>query len=514
MKKTLLLGFSILVSSMTFAQQKAEVVVNTDLGQHQISKHIYGHFSEHLGRCIYDGLWVGEDSHIPNVKGVRKDIIDALKHIKIPNLRWPGGCFADEYHWMDGIGPRAERPKMVNTHWGGVVEDNSFGTHEFLNLCEALETEPYICGNMGSGTVEEMSKWVEYITFDGESPMANLRKKNGREKPWKVTYWGVGNENWGCGGNMTAEGYAENYRRYATYCRNYGENRLYKVAGGPNVDDYHWMTTTMKNIPHGMVNGVSLHNYTFTRRWEDKGNALGFNEDEYFLLLEHGMRMDELVTRHSAIMDMYDPAKRIGLIVDEWGAWYNVEPGTNPGFLYQQNTLRDALLAGTILNIFHKHADRVKMANIAQLVNVLQALFLTEGDKMLLTPTYHVFDMYKVHQDATMLPIDIKTPKYSRVSRSIDAVSASASKDNTGKVHVSLVNIDPSKPIEISCDVRGLKNGRFISANVITGDKIDSHNTFEKPNQVILKDFKDASFKNGTLTVKVPAKSLVTIELN
>lgn len=514
MKKTLLLGFSILVSSMTFAQQKAEVVVNADLGQHQISKHIYGHFSEHLGRCIYDGLWVGEDSHIPNVQGVRKDIIDALKHIKIPNLRWPGGCFADEYHWMDGIGPRAERPKMVNTHWGGVVEDNSFGTHEFLNLCEVLETEPYICGNMGSGTVEEMSKWVEYITFDGESPMANLRKKNGREKPWKVTYWGVGNENWGCGGNMTAEGYAENYRRYATYCRNYGENRLYKVAGGPNVDDYHWMTTTMKNIPHGLVNGVSLHNYTFTRRWEDKGNALGFNEDEYFLLLEHGMRMDELVTRHSAIMNIYDPAKRIGLIVDEWGAWYNVEPGTNPGFLYQQNTLRDALLAGTILNIFHKHADRVKMANIAQLVNVLQALFLTEGDQMLLTPTYHVFDMYKVHQEATMLPVDIKTPKYSRVSRSIDAVSASASKDSNGKVHVSLVNIDPSKPIEISCDVRGLKNGRFISANIITGDKIDSHNTFEKPNQVILKDFKDASFKNGTLTVKVPAKSLVTIELN
>ena len=514
MKRNLLIYLSLFISITAFAQKKAEVIVNTDQGKYKIDKHIYGHFSEHLGRCIYDGLWVGENSAIPNVNGVRKDIIDALKQIKIPNLRWPGGCFADEYHWMDGIGPRAERPKMVNTHWGGVVEDNSFGTHEFLNLCEALETEPYICGNMGSGTVEEMSKWVEYITFDGESPMANLRKKNGREKPWKVSLWGVGNENWGCGGNMTAEGYAENYRRYATYCRNYGENQLYKVAGGPNVDDYHWMTTMMKNIPLHMMKGVSVHNYTFTYHWNDKGNATDFTEDQYFSLLEHGMRMDEIVKRHAAIMDIYDPEKRIAMVVDEWGAWYNVEKGTNPGFLYQQNTLRDALLAGTILNIFHKHCDRVRIANIAQLVNVLQALFLTEGDKMLLTPTYHVFDMYKVHHDATMLPITVNTPKYGRLNREIDAVSVSASKDANGKVHVSLVNLDPHNAIDITCDVRGLNNGRFVSGNIITAPKTDSHNTFENPNQVVLKDFKDANFRNGTLTVKIPAKSLITIELN
>jgi len=514
MKKNLLICLFLFFSIAVCSQQKADMVVNADMGKYKINKHIYGHFSEHLGRCIYDGLWVGENSNIPNVNGVRKDIIDALKHIKIPNLRWPGGCFADEYHWMDGIGPRADRPKMINTHWGGVVEDNSFGTHEFLNLCEELGTEPYICGNMGSGTVEEMSKWVEYITFDGESPMANLRKKNGREKPWKVELWGVGNENWGCGGNMTAEGYAENYRRYATYCRNYGSNHLYKIAGGPNVDDYHWMTIMMKNIPHWMMKGVSLHNYTMTRHWNDKGNATGFNEDEYFLLIENGMRMDELVTRHSAIMDMHDPAKNVGLIVDEWGAWYNVEKGTNPGFLYQQNTLRDALLAGTILNIFHKHCDRVRVANIAQLVNVLQALFLTQGEKMLLTPTYHVFDMYKVHQEATMLPIDIKSPDYSRVNRRIKAVSASASKDADGKVHISLVNIDPNNSIEISCDIRGLKNGKMVSGNIITAPQTDSHNTFENSSQVVMKDFKDASYKNEVLTIKMPAKSLVTIELN
>ncbi|MBK5720953.1 alpha-N-arabinofuranosidase [Dysgonomonas sp. Marseille-P4677] len=513
MKKNLLLCLFLFMYIMAFSQQKAEMVVNTNQGKYKIDKHIYGHFSEHLGHCIYDGLWVGENSNIPNINGVRKDIIDALKHIKIPNLRWPGGCFADEYHWMDGIGDRANRPKMVNTHWGGVVEDNSFGTHEFLNLCEVLETEPYICGNMGSGTVEEMSKWVEYITSDGESPMSNLRKKNGREKPWKISLWGVGNENWGCGGNMTAEGYAENYRRYATYCRNYGENKLYKVAGGPNVDDYRWMEIMMKNIPHHMMSGVSVHNYTFTYSWENKGNALNFNEDEYFSLLEHGMRMDEIVTKHAAIMDKYDPKKNIAMIVDEWGAWYNVEPGTNPGFLFQQNTLRDALLAGTILNIFHKHCDRVRIANIAQLVNVLQALFITEGDKMLLTPTYHVFDMYKVHQDATMLPIDIISPSYSRLGKEIKSVSASASKDSDGKIHISFVNIDPNQSIDITCNIKDLKNTNSVSGNIITAPGTSYHNTFAKPNEVVLKDFKEAKIKDGTLTLKMPAKSLVTIEI-
>lgn len=515
MKRNLfILLFIVSGFTLTIAQQKAEVVINTNEGKYQIDKHIYGHFSEHLGRCIYDGLWVGEDSPIPNINGVRKDIIDALKHIKIPNLRWPGGCFADEYHWMDGIGPKEQRAKMVNTHWGGVVEDNSFGTHEFLNLCEVLETEPYICGNMGSGSVEEMSKWVEYITSDNESPMTNLRKQNGREKPWKVSLWGVGNENWGCGGNMTAEGYAENYRRYATYCRNYGENRLYKIAGGPNGGDAHWMNIMMKNIPHGLMRGVSVHNYTVTHHWGNKGDATGFTEDDYFSLLLNGFNMDSIITKHAKIMDTYDPRKRISMVVDEWGAWYNVEPGTNPGFLYQQNSLRDAILAGTILNIFHKHADRVKIANIAQLVNVLQSLILTEGDKMLLTPTYHIFDMYKVHQDATMLPIDLKSPLYSNKGRSMDAVSISASRDKDGKIHVSLVNLDPNNSIDVSCDLKGLASkAKVVSGNIVTADKIDSHNTFDNPNTVVLKEFKNATLKNEKLQVKMPAKSVVTVEI-
>lgn len=513
MKKTLFICLALFIGATAFAQKKATVVVNADLGQYPIDRNIYGQFSEHLGRCIYDGLWVGENSQIPNVNGVRKDIIDALKHIKIPNLRWPGGCFADEYHWMDGIGPRDKRAKMVNTHWGGVVEDNSFGTHEFLNLCEALGTEPYICGNLGSGSVEEMSKWVDYITSDGESPMSEMRKKNGREKPWAVKFWGVGNENWGCGGNMTAEAYAEDYRRYATYCRNSGENKLYKIAGGPNVDDYHWMTTMMKNIPQHLVNGVSLHNYTFTRGWGDKGDATGFSEDDYFAVLENGLRMEDLIKRHSTIMDIYDPAKRIGLIVDEWGAWYNVEKGTNPGFLYQQNTLRDAILAGLILNVFHDHADRVKMANIAQMVNVLQALFLTEGDQMLLTPTYHVFDMYKVHQDATMLPTTVETGKYGRQNRKIDEVSVSSSKDKDGKIHISFVNVNPNEAMEIECDIRGAKDPKLVNANIITAPQTSSYNTFDNKEAVTLKDFKGASVKNGKLTFSMPAKSLVTVEI-
>lgn len=511
-KSSLYFTIVLLIQSVG-AQQKATVVINADQGTTTINRNIYGQFSEHLGHCIYDGLWVGENSSIPNTNGVRTDVIDALKRIKIPNLRWPGGCFADEYHWMDGIGPREKRAKMINTHWGGLVEDNSFGTHEFLNMCEAIGTEPYICGNLGSGTVEEMSKWVEYMTSDGESPMSSLRKQNGREKPWKVKYFGVGNESWGCGGNMTAEGYAENYRRYATYVRDYGNNRLYKIAGGPNGDDYHWTETLMKNIPQWMMSGISLHNYTIGGNWSDKGNATGFSEDDYFRVLENGNKMDELLTKHSAIMDVTDPAKRIGIVVDEWGAWYNVEKGTNPGFLYQQNTLRDALLAGSILNIFHKHADRVRMANIAQMVNVLQSIILTEKEKILLTPTYYVFEMYKVHQDATLLPLKLTSAEYSRMGRKLKSISSSASIDKDGVIHITLINIDPANDIELSCEVRGTKTSTISNGQIITAKEVGSFNTFDNPSQVTLQSFKNASYKNGVLSMKLPAKSLVTIEL-
>lgn len=491
--------------------QENKVYFNVDQGDQIISKHIYGHFSEHLGQCIYGGFWVGEDSPIPNTRGIRNDVVKALKDISIPNLRWPGGCFADEYHWMDGIGPRNERPKMVNTHWGGVVEDNSFGTHEFLDLCEQLGCEPYICGNVGSGTVEEMSKWVEYITFEGESPMANLRRKNGREKPWSVKFWGVGNENWGCGGNMNAEFYADQYLRYATYCRNYGDNRLYKIAGGANSEDYNWTEVLMDKIG-GRMQGLSLHYYTVPRTWSEKGSATQFDEQEYFTTIDKAFHMGELVAKHSTIMDKYDPQKRVALIPDEWGTWYDVEPGTNPGFLYQQNTMRDAIVAGLTLNMFNNHSDRVKMANIAQTINVLQAVILTKDDKIVLTPTYWVYYLYKFHQDATMIPVKFVGNKIKHQGMEMDAISVSASRDAAGKMHITLVNIDPNETQTVEGLLGGVK-AKKVSGKVLTSNKINDHNTFESPNTVMAKDFNGAKLANGNLSVSLPSKSVVLLEI-
>ncbi|HZJ57600.1 MAG TPA: alpha-N-arabinofuranosidase [Clostridia bacterium] len=491
---------------------KNRLVVNADLGSTVINRNIYGHFSEHLGRCIYEGIWVGEDSPIPNTHGIRKDVLDALKQMGIPVLRWPGGCFADEYHWKDGIGPRENRKKMINTHWGGVTENNHFSTHEFLKLCELLECEPYICGNLGSGTVQEMSEWVEYITFDGTSPMADWRRENGREEPWSLKYFGVGNENWGCGGNMRAEYYADEYRRYQTYVRSYGKNRIYKIACGPNTDDYHWTEVMMREAGN-MMDGLSLHYYTVPGTWEAKGSSTQFDEQDWFITMAKTLHMEELVTRHSTIMDKYDPEKRIGLIVDEWGTWYDVEPGTNPGFLYQQNTLRDALVAGINLNIFNNHADRVQMANIAQTINVLQSVILTEGDKMLTTPTYHVFKMYKVHQDATLLPIDLKSAAYEGRDSSIPQVSASASKNKDGIIHVSLCNLHHSEPTDLNLKLRGLLLGR-ITGRILTSDNMNDHNTFQEPEKVQPKTFNDYNIlDDNSLSINLPPKSVVLLAI-
>lgn len=514
MKRAFLLILLILNADLLFSQDaKTKVVLNLDQCKDTISKHIYGQFSEHLGRCIYGGIWVGENSTIPNTRGIRNDVVEALKKIKIPNLRWPGGCFADEYHWMDGIGPRDKRPKMINTHWGGVVEDNSFGTHEFMDLCEQLGAEPYICGNLGSGSVEEMSKWVEYLTFDGESPMSKLRKENGREKPWKVKFWGVGNENWGCGGNMTAEFYADNYKRYATYCRNYGSNRLFRIAGGPYGDDVHWMETLMKNVNKSLMQGVSLHYYT-VRDWGNKGSATQFQEEDYFTTIEKCLQIEESIKKQIDVMDRYDPEKRVALIVDEFGNWFDVEPGTNPGFLFQQNTLRDAITCAINLNIFNNYCSRVKMANIAQMVNVLQSLILTDGPKMVLTPTYYVYELYKVHHDATMIPINIKSPMYQYNDKSLPALNISASKDKSGKIHLTLVNINPKEEIELECELKGIEKIKKGFGRIITAKELNSFNTFDKPNNVISSDFNNFEVTNKLISIRIPSKSVLMIELN
>jgi len=460
-----------------------KIIIDTDVKQGTINKNIYGHFAEHLGRCIYEGIWVGEDSSIPNTRGIRNDVVAALKNIKIPVLRWPGGCFADEYHWKDGIGPKEERKRMINTHWGGVVENNHFGTDEFLDLCEQLECEPYICGNVGSGTVQEMQEWVEYVTFDGESPMANLREKNGRKKPWSLKYFGVGNENWGCGGHMRPEFYADLYRRYQTYVRNYGSNKIYKIACGANVADYKWTDVLMREAA-GFMDGLSLHYYTVPGdSWQNKGSATDFTEAEWNKTISKSLFMEELITKHSTIMDKYDPNKRVGLIVDEWGTWYNVEPNTNPGFLYQQNTLRDALVAGITFNIFNNHCDRVRMANIAQTINVLQAVVLTDKEKMILTPTYHVFEMYKVHQDAELLRTTVVSENSSK-SKNSTGVSVSASKDANGNIHLTICNSDLEKQVEIDIDLRGEYGIKELSGRVLSDDKMNAHNTFDKPEDI------------------------------
>lgn len=491
----------------------ASLVLRADQAGPVINRNIYGHFAEHLGRCIYEGLWVGPDSDIPNTRGIRHDVLAALKNLHIPVLRWPGGCFADEYHWKDGIGPKEQRPSMINTHWGNVVENNHFGTHEFMDLVAQLGCEAYICGNVGSGTVQEMMEWVEYLTSDALSPMANLRRANGRDDAWHVKYFGVGNESWGCGGNMTPEFYADNYRRYNTFVKNYRPDRpIYRIACGANSDDYNWTEVLMRQAATRM-DGLSLHYYTLPHDdWQHKGSATKFAEDEWFITLKKTLRMEELITRHGAIMDKYDPKKRVGLIVDEWGTWYDVEPGTNPGFLYQQNTLRDAIVAGLNFHIFHAHADRVAMANIAQTVNVLQAMVLTDQAKMLLTPTYHVFEMYKVHQDATALRVDLISPDYAFGDQHIPAVSASASKNAAGKVHLSLVNTHAHEAVTVTCTLAGLE-AKSVSGRVLTAGAMNAHNTFDQPDAVAPQAFDGAQIEGGTLTVTLPAKSVVVLSL-
>ena len=491
------------------------IFINADIPAGTINKNIYGHFSEHLGRCIYGGIWVGKNSPIPNTDGIRNDVAEALKKLRIPVLRWPGGCFADEYHWKDGIGPYEKRPKMINTHWGGVIEDNSFGTHEFLDFCEMIGAEPYICGNVGSGTVYEMQQWIEYITFDGVSPMAELRKQNGREKPWKLKYFGVGNENWGCGGNMRAEYYADLYRRYSTYVRNYGGNRIFKIACGSGNFDTHWTEVLMREAGRFM-DGLSMHWYSLpTGNWKDKGSATEFGEDQWFSTLRNILLIDDLIKKHSVIMDKYDPEKRVAIIFDEWGTWYNVEPGTNPGFLFRQNTVRDALVAGVALNIFNSHCDRVQMANIAQLVNVLQSVILTEGEKMVLTPTYHVFDMYKDHMGSKLLQSGFKgqVPEYRFGEDSVPAVSMSASmSEETGHIFITICNLDPNNSQNIEVDIRGTAcKLSEAEGTVLAGSAMNAHNTFDKPDNVKPAAMNRIPVKDNVLEVTLPPMSVSAI---
>ena len=517
MNKLQLLLFSVIVA-LTFTGLKAQVTITADTGnaKEKISKHIYGHFSEHLGNCIYGGIWVGEDSSIPNTNGIRADVADALIEAGIPSLRWPGGCFADEYHWKDGIGPKNKRPPMINTHWGMVSEDNSFGTHEFLELCELLGCEPIFAGNVGSGTVRELSEWVEYVNADIKSLMTMLRAENGHPEPWYVKYWNIGNESWGCGGNMTPEIYFDNMVQYSTFMRNYPGKRLYKIIVGPGGSDTEWTERLLKkaadNGKLGMFNAISMHYYTVPGpSWRQKGSATEFGEKEWIVTIRKALGIEGLIEKNIEIFKKYSPWRKIGLAVDEWGCWHNEEPGTKGGFLYQQNTLRDAMVAALSLNIFNNHCDWVKMANIAQTVNVLQAMILTKDAEIVKTPTYYVYKMFKVHQDATLIPTELESPVYDFGDESIPALSVSASKNDAGEVHFTLANFDPHNSHKIKIPVEsGLD---FSYGEILTSAEINDFNDFGKEEKVTTSEFKHAKVSDNNLEFEIPAKAILMLEL-
>jgi len=491
------------------------IALNPGAAKDRINKNIYGHFAEDLGRCIYGGFYVGDSNKmIANREGVRLDIIDALKKLKIPVLRWPGGCYADHYHWKNGIGPKDKRPRTENVSWGNVRETNAFGTNEFLNLCETLHADPYLAMNVGGGTVQEAEEWVQYVNHaNGKSGLTDLRMQNGRATPWNVKYWGIGNESWDCGGHMSVDHYIDLYKQYATLITSYGNSEgLYRIAVGPGTEDFKWTEALMRDIPKKLIEGISIHHYSVID-WSKKGSSTGFSESEYFSTMEQAYRMENMVSGNIEVMDKYDPEKKVGLVVDEWGGWYDTDPGADGSSLYQQNTMRDAMIAGLTLNIFNNHCDRVQMANLAQCVNVLQAVILTKEEKMVLTPTYHVMEMYNVHQGALMLPVSITSNNYTFGGKSIKAVSASASKDSTGAVHISLVNMDAHNDQELTIDL-GSFTPKTVTGRILHSAKIQDYNSFENPVKIQPESFHGAAVKGNNLSLKLPPFSVVVLELS
>jgi alpha-L-arabinofuranosidase len=486
------------------------IEVHSKKAAHQVSRHIYGHFAEHLGWGIYGGIYVGEENkEIPHQHGIRLDVVDALRQLRIPNLRWPGGCFADTYHWRHGIGPKEKRPAIVNTWWGGVSEDNTFGTHDFLDLCQMLQAEPFISANVGSGTVRDLMDWVQYVNHDGISPMAELRRSNGRDTAWGVKYWGLGNEMWGCGGNMRPEYYADLYRHFATFMTDWSNTtQIFRIASGPQSTDYRWTEVLMRDVPHKLMEGIGLHHYAVID-WNNKGPAANFSMEQYFQTMRVAWAMDEIVEKHAAIMDRYDPENRVALVVDEWGTWYDPEPGTNPGFLHQQNTMRDALVAGMTLNIFNNHSHRVRMANLAQAVNVLQAVLLVKGPMVIKTPTYHVMDLYKSHQDGRHIPVLFESPLYKVTDQSVPALNVSATSQSEGEAFITLVNIDPLAPATVRLLLDRDFNG--VSITSLSSPDIQNGNSFQFPQRVIPKPFMDFRFRGSLLELDLPPACVVAV---
>ena len=516
----LAIHFALIVTAPVVAQEKIELRIDVSRTGAKIDRNIFGQFAEHLGHGVYQGIWVGPNSKIPNTRGIRNDVVAALKAIKVPNVRWPGGCFADEYHWRKGIGPR--RVETLNPNWGGVIEPNSFGTHEFMDFLDQIGAEAFISVNVGSGTPQEAAEWLEYLTTAQPTTLSKERAANGHSAPYKIAYLGIGNESWDCGGNMTPDYYLSQLKIYSRFVRNFNptqqnKDQMLKIAVGPGGGEARWTEWTESIMRAWQnrqwswdMNGLSLHNYTVVR-WPPAFKSVGFGETEYSQILKSTLEMDNLISKHSAIMDKYDPEKKIALAVDEWGAWYAPLPGSNPGFLVQQNSLRDAILAALNLNIFARHADRVRMANIAQMINVLQAMIMTDKGQMVLTPTYHVFKMYVPFQDSSFVPVTFNAGAYTHGDITLPRLDAIAGKDTAGKLWLGITNVDPNQPVEVEISLTGV-NAKSATGETLTAPKVDSVNTFDSPNTVTTKSV-SAKIQGGKLTLRLEPKSVTVISV-
>jgi alpha-N-arabinofuranosidase len=523
--RPLLVSFALIAMALAppaAAAQSVSLSVDVSKTGAKIDRNIFGQFTEHLGHGIYEGIWVGPDSTIPNTRGIRTDVVTALKALKVPNVRWPGGCFADEYHWHKGIGPADQRVVSLNPNWGGVTEPNTFGTREFMDFLDQIGAEAYISVNVGSGTPQEAAEWLEYMTAAAPTTLAKERAANGHPAPYKVALLGIGNESWDCGGNMTPDYYVSQMKIYSRFVRNFNpeqqdKHQMLKIAVGPGGGESRWTEWTeavMKAYQQHTwswdINGLSMHNYT-VGHWPPSYTSTGFGETEYSQILKFTLEMDGLISKHSAIMDKYDPQKKVALVVDEWGAWYAPSPGTNPGFLVQQNSLRDAILAALNLNIFARHADRVRGANIAQMINVLQSMIMTDKEKMVLTPTYYVFKMYVPFQDATFVPVAFDAGTYTHGDISLPRVDAIAAKDKAGKLWLAITNLDPNQPVEIEASLTGI-TAKSAAGETLTTPKVDSVNTFDAPNTVVPKPV-SAKAQNGKLALKLEPKSVTVVSV-
>ena len=521
----ILLSFALLPSLLAptaTGATKVDIAVDASKTGAQINRNIFGQFAEHLGHGIYDGIWVGPNSKIPNTRGIRNDVVAALRAIKVPNVRWPGGCFADEYHWRNGIGQADKRTITLNPNWGGVIEPNSFGTHEFMDFLDQIGADAYVSVNIGSGTPREAAEWLEYLTAAQQTTLAKERAANGHPAPYKVALLGLGNESWDCGGNMTPDYYLSQMKIYTRFVRNFNptqqdKQQMLKIAVGPGGGEpryMEWTEAIMKAYQQHTwswdIDGLSMHSYT-VGHWPPSFPSVGFGETEYSQILKFTLDMENLIAKHSAIMDKYDPQKKVALVVDEWGAWYAPSPGSNPGFLVQQNSLRDAILAALNLNILARHADRVRGANIAQMINVLQAMIMTDNEKMVLTPTYYVYKMYLPFQDATFVPVTFSAGTYTHGDISLPRVDAIAAKDPTGKLWMEITNLDPDQPIEIDATISGIA-AKSATGETLTAPEVDSVNTFDSPNAVVPKPV-SAKALGGKLSLTLDPKSVTVISV-